>query len=160
MEQGRDPNVDGIPERRRPFGLEIGAQNVQQLIVIRREIARIDLNSGGEAAYASTVGGEHGLHELLRGLLDELELCPHTAAAVQQHHNRNRLDVVHENGQLLALAVVVNLEHLALEVWNQTPPGVSDSCVDRDRAIRSSKRGSLLRPSSDGDNRQAGEGSD
>ena len=50
VQQRRDADVDRVPERRRPFGLQLGAQDVQQLVVIRREVARIDLNAVREAA--------------------------------------------------------------------------------------------------------------
>src|SRR5262245_9426629 len=75
MQQRRNSNVNGVPERRRSFRLELGAENFQKLIVIGREVERIDLNPRCEAADSGAVGWQHGLHELLSGLLNELELC-------------------------------------------------------------------------------------
>src|SRR6185436_9604515 len=89
-----------------------------------RELPRIDLNAVGEAADAGLVDGQELLDELGGGIPDEVEVRDHAAAAVEHHHDRNRLDVVGEERQRLPLAVVEDLEVLLLEVGDEAAAGL------------------------------------
>ena len=91
--------------------------------MVRREVARIDLDAVREAADARLVGRQHGRDELLGGLLDEREVRAHAAAAIEQHHDGDRLDVVREERELLPLAVVEDREGVAREVGDEPAVG-------------------------------------
>ena len=119
MKQRGDADVDGVPERRRPFRLQLRAKNPHELVVVRREVAGIDLDAICEAADARLVGRQHDADKLLGRLFDEIEVRAHAAATVQQHDDRDRLDLVGEQRQLLSSAVVVNLKLIPREIGNQ-----------------------------------------
>ena len=72
--------------------------------------------------------------ERLRGLLLELEVRLHAAAAVEQHDDRDRLDVVGEQRERLPLAVVVDREIVARQVGHETAARVGHGRVHGDRA--------------------------
>jgi len=78
--------------------------------MVRREVARIDLDAIREAADARLVGRQHDRNEPFGCLLDEREVRAHAAAAIEQHHDRDGLDVVREERQILPLAVVEDCE--------------------------------------------------
>src|SRR5262249_57578229 len=44
VQQRRDADVDRVPQRRRPFELQLGAEDSQQLVVIGCEVPRIHLD--------------------------------------------------------------------------------------------------------------------
>src|SRR5438445_2616251 len=48
MEEGRDADVDRVPQRRWPGFLQLRAQDREELVVIGREVAGIDLDPVGE----------------------------------------------------------------------------------------------------------------
>jgi hypothetical protein len=133
VQQRGDADVDGVPERGRPVRLQLGPQDLHQLVVIGREVARIDLNAIREAADARLVDRLHRRDELFGCLLDQFEIRAHAAAPVEQHHHGNRLDLVGEQRDLLTLAVVVDLEDRALEIGYETTGAVRHGGVNGDR---------------------------
>ena len=64
----------------------------------------------------------------------------HAAAAIEQHHDGDRLDVVREQRQLLTPAVVENRERVARQIGNEPAVGARDGRVDRDRAHAAAER--------------------
>ena len=78
--------------------------------------------------------GTHGADERLGRLLLESEVRHHAAAAVEQHDDGDRLDVVREDRQRLTLAVVVDREVVPRQVGNQPALRVGDGGIDRDGA--------------------------
>ena len=139
MQQRGDADVDSIPQRRRPFLLQLGAQNRVQLFAIGREIARVDLDAVREAADARLVSGEHHVDEMFGGLLHEREVGFHAAAAVEQHDDGDRLHVVREEREHLRLPVVENRKCLAREIRHEPPVRSSDGRIDRDCSRRAAK---------------------
>ena len=72
--------------------------------------------------------------ERFGGRLDQADVGPHAAAAIEHHDDGDRLDVVREDRDRLRLAVVVDLEVVAREIRHEPAAGVGDRRVDRDRA--------------------------
>ena len=139
MQQRRDADVDRIPQRRRAFGLELRPENLHQFVVVGGEVPRVELDAIGEAADARLIRRKHRVDKLLRRLLHEIEIRAHAAAAVEQHHDRNRLDVIGEQRQFLPLAIVVNAERRPLEVRNQPAGRVGHRRIHGDRAVGGGK---------------------
>ena len=65
--------------------------------------------------------GEELLDELLRRRPHETEVADHAAAAIEHEDDRDWLDAVLEEREVLQLAVVVNLEVVAGEVGTSLP---------------------------------------
>ena len=63
------------------------------------------------------------------------KFAPHAAAAIEQHHDRDRLDVVGEERQLLPLAVVEDREQVASEIRDEPAVGARDRGIDRDGPV-------------------------
>ena len=61
-------------------------------------------------------------------------------AAIEQHDDGDRLDVVGEERQLLPLAVVVDAETVARQVRHQPAARVGDGRVDGDGAVAAAER--------------------
>ena len=108
--------------------------------LVARELARIDLDAVGEAADARLVGGQQALDERLGGLAHQIEVLAHADAAIEHHHDVDRLDVVGERRDLLQLAVVVDLELVAIEIRHEPAAGVGDGRIDRDRVGAGAER--------------------
>src|SRR5262249_13200901 len=62
----------------------------------------------------------------------------HTAAAIEEHHDRNRLNVAAEQRERLRLAVVVDAELASLQIGDEPPLRV------RDRRIHGNQRRAAL----------------
>src|SRR5262249_55521287 len=135
VQQVGDADVHRVPQRRRALRLQLVAEDVDQLVVAAGEVARVDLDAVGKAADARPVGRLHGVDELLRGLLDQIEVRAHAAAAIQQHDDGDRLDLVGEDGEVHALAVVFDLELVAREIRNQPAGIVGDGGEHRHRPV-------------------------
>ena len=99
---------------------------------IAGELRRLDLDAFGEGADACLVARSEPVDERGRGLGHEAIVAAHAAAAVEQHHQADRLDVVGENGQRLRLAALADLEHLATQVRDKASVLVSHRGVDGD----------------------------
>jgi hypothetical protein len=130
-----DAPVDRVPQRRRPVFLQFRPEDLDQLVAIRRELVGIDLDVLREAADASLVGRQHRLHERFGGPLLELEVGLHAAAAVEQHDQRDRLDVVGEQRERLPLAVVVDGKIFPREIRHQASARAGDGGVDGDGSV-------------------------
>src|SRR5262245_28531528 len=126
-----------------PSFLQIVAQNLLQHLSIRREVDRIDLDRLREAADPRLVLRSHRAHERLRRLLLELEVRLHAAAAIEQHDDGDRLNVVGKQRQLLPLPVVVDGEFLARQIGDQALAFVGDGRVDSHGAVAADERGRL-----------------
>ena len=124
LAQAGDGLVDGVPERRRPDRLQAGPEDTDHLLLIAREVRRLDRDAFGEAADARLVARLEPAHERFGGRHDEAEVAAHAAAAVEHHHHGDGLHVIREDGDRLRLAVVADLEILAREVRDQ--PAVAD----------------------------------
>ena len=131
---------DRVPQRRRAVLLQLGVENPDERVAVRRELRRIDLDAVAEAADARFVVGQHRADERLRRLLLELEVRLHAAAAIEQHHQRDRLDVVGEQRERLPPAVVVHREILARQVGHETAARVGHRREHRHRVGAGLKR--------------------
>ena len=85
------------------------------------------------------------------------KFAAHAAAAIEQHHDGDRLQVAGEQRQLLAPAVVENRERVAGQVRHEPAVGACDRRVDRDRPVArlerrllSGKRGNGRHDAGDG----------
>src|SRR6185503_3756061 len=96
-----------------------------------------------EAADARLVLRQKVAHELGGGFFDQLELDLYAAAAVEHHHDRDRLDVVYERRHGLAPAVVVDLEVLAAQIGDEAAVAIQNRGIDRHRVRGGSKLGLL-----------------
>ena len=134
-----------------PFLLQLGPQNLHQLAVIGREVARIDLNAIREAADARLVGRQHDLDEPLGRLLHQREVRLHAAAAVEQDDDGDRLDVVGEERELLRLAVVEDRKRLAREIRHEPPVRARHGRIHGHGARRAAERRLLCNQRSAGD---------
>src|SRR6476660_1029366 len=63
MQERGNTDIDGAPQRRRPFFLQLAAENLEQLAVIAREGSRVDLNAVRKAADARAVGRSERVDE-------------------------------------------------------------------------------------------------
>ena len=79
-----------------------------------------------------------------RGFLDQAEVAAHAGAAIEQHDHGDRLDLVGEERQVLAPAVVVDLELLAGQVRHQPAARVGHRRIDGDGPVGAAERGRLL----------------
>ena len=135
-----DAGVDGVPEGRRPFLLQVVPENLQHRLAIRRELRRVDLDVSREAADARLVRGIHRGDEGLRRPFLEIEVRPHAAAAVEQHDDGDRLDVVREQGEDLPLAVVFDREIVSRQIGHEASLRICDRRVDGDSARGAGER--------------------
>ena len=101
---------------------------------------------------ARLVAGNHLLDERFGRLFLELEVALHAAAPIEQHDQRNRLDVVGKQRQGLPLAVVVDREILPCQVGDEPASRVGHRRIDRDglRAGTELRRLGLRRGQQDG----------
>ena len=104
----------------------------QQVVLAAGEFARIDLNAVGKAANAGLVSRQQLPDELFRRRADEPEVADHAAAAIEHHHERDRLHAVVEQRDLLLLAVVVDFELVFREIRNETTLRVRHGDVHSD----------------------------
>jgi hypothetical protein len=126
-----DTDGDRIPQRRRTGGLELRPEDRQQLAAVSRELARIELNAGREAADACLVLRTKRLDELPRRHLDEPEVRLHAATAIEEHDHGDRLHRAFEHRDRLASPVVVNLELLTREIRHEAAARVLHGRVNR-----------------------------
>jgi hypothetical protein len=75
-----DAGVDGIPERRWPYALQVVATDLLQRLVVGAELRRIDLNVLGEATDARFVLRAHRRDERLGCGFLQPEVWRHAAA--------------------------------------------------------------------------------
>jgi hypothetical protein len=115
MLERRNPDVDRVPEGRRPRLLQLGPENLDEVALAVREAPWIHLNPVREAADPRLVPGKEQSDELLRRRPDEPEVANHAAAAIEHQHDRDGLDPILEERHFLELAVVVDLEVVARE---------------------------------------------
>ena len=113
--------------------------------MVARERARVDLNPIGKTADARPIARSQLRHELLGRLLHEFEVATHAHAAIEHHHDRDRLDLVREDRERLRLAVVVDLKHVARQIGNQPAARIRNGRIDGDRSYDILKRGLLRR---------------
>ena len=105
-----------------------GPQDADELVVVRREVPRINLNPIGKTADARAIGRQHGGDEPLGGGFDQGEIFPHAAAAIQEHHDRDGLQLAGEE---------------VLGCFRPGSSGASDGSV-RDVALKVFESGKLL----------------
>ena len=92
VQERRDAHVDGIPERRRSRLLQFGPEDLEKIVLAAGEIPRIDLDPVREAADARLVARLEQSDELLRRRPHQPEIANHASAAIEHHHERDRLD--------------------------------------------------------------------
>ena len=74
-------------------------------------------------------------------------------AAIEHHHDGDRLHLIGEHRERLRLAVVVDLKHVAGQIGNQPAAGIGHGRIHGDRSYDILKRGLLKRPEARSRNR-------
>ncbi len=160
MEERRHADAHGIPQRRRTGLLQLGSQNLEQLVPVAGETPRVHLDPVGEAADARLVAPQEPHHELLGGRLHETEVRDLAAAAIQHHDDHDGLEVVREDGDLLALPVVVDLEVVPSEIRHEPTVVGRDGRIHRHGSRAGAEGRRLLGRERDGEREYDGEGGD